>query len=547
MLDLQKYKLPIAQQLTADYIEGKQDVIHELYGYYSGHEEDWSLRSKRLDESVDKRASSQELASVLRSYMGDYELSELQRNNLLHIEQGAQVVIGGQQSGLWSGPLLVIHKAVSIIQAAASASKQLGRPIVPVFWIAGEDHDWDEVNHTYIVGADQSLKKLTLTKSSESRTAVSRTAVSKEQWQEAIAELSEQLPGSEFKEGLVAQLQAIAEISESLSQFFAAILQELFASYGLLLIDSDYNELRVLEKPMFSQLLQRNDELETAYIETAAAVRQMGYTLQADVNAGSSNLFLFAEELGGDRTLLYKQGEVFQDRKGQFQWSYEQLQQLLEEQPACFSNNVLTRPLMQDYVFPVLATVLGPGEISYWALTGQAFKTLGMEMPIIVPRMSYTLIEGIIAKNMDKYELSFQDVMEQFQDRKKQWLEQQDELHIKDRFGKVKEQFEEMYKPLIELAGSIQAGLSKLGDTNMTKIIEQISYMESKTIDAQEKQFEAAIRQLDRVELAIKPTGKPQERVLSMISYWNRYDRVWLEALIQAPYDRTGGHEIVQL
>jgi len=547
VLDLQKYKLPIAQQLTADYIEGKQDVIHELYGYYSGHEEDWSLRSKRLDESVDKRASSQELASVLRSYMGDYELSELQRNNLLHIEQGAQVVIGGQQSGLWSGPLLVIHKAVSIIQAAASASKQLGRPIVPVFWIAGEDHDWDEVNHTYIVGADQSLKKLTLTKSSESRTAVSRTAVSKEQWQEAIAELSEQLPGSEFKEGLVAQLQAIAEISESLSQFFAAILQELFASYGLLLIDSDYNELRVLEKPMFSQLLQRNDELETAYIETAAAVRQMGYTLQADVNAGSSNLFLFAEELGGDRTLLYKQGEVFQDRKGQFQWSYEQLQQLLEEQPACFSNNVLTRPLMQDYVFPVLATVLGPGEISYWALTGQAFKTLGMEMPIIVPRMSYTLIEGIIAKNMDKYELSFQDVMEQFQDRKKQWLEQQDELHIKDRFGKVKEQFEEMYKPLIELAGSIQAGLSKLGDTNMTKIIEQISYMESKTIDAQEKQFEAAIRQLDRVELAIKPTGKPQERVLSMISYWNRYDRVWLEALIQAPYDRTGGHEIVQL
>lgn len=547
MNDLQTYKLPIAQQLTADYIEGKQEVIEKLYGYYSGHEADWSLRSKRLDEQADKRASSSELAAVLRSYMKSFALSEQQQQHLLHIEQGAQVIIGGQQSGLWSGPLLVIHKAVSIIQAAASASKQLSRPIVPVFWIAGEDHDWDEVNHTYIVAADQSLKKLSLAKPSDSRAAVSRTTISKEQWQEAITELGEQLPGSEFKEGLIAKLLDIADNSTSLSEYFAAIMQELFAAYGLLFIDSDYNELRALEKPMFSTLLERNNELESAYLETSALVRQMGYELQADVNAGSSNLFLFAKELGGDRTLLYKQGDLFQDRKGQFQWSYEQLQQLLEEQPACFSNNVLTRPLMQDYVFPVLATVLGPGEISYWALTGQAFKTLGMEMPIIVPRMSYTLIEGIIAKNMEKYELSFQDVMECFQERKKQWLEQQDELHIKDRYAQVKEQFVEMYEPLLKLAASIQNGLAKLGETNMAKIVEQISYMEAKTIDAQEKQFEAAIRQLDRIELAIKPSGKPQERVLSMISYWNRYDGVWLDALMQAPYSRTGGHEIVNL
>ncbi|MCM3632250.1 MULTISPECIES: bacillithiol biosynthesis cysteine-adding enzyme BshC [Paenibacillus] len=547
MTDLQKYELPIAQQLTADYIDGKEEVVRSLYGYYSGNEEDWTLRSKRLDEHAEKRASSAELAAVLRSYMGNVEWTEQQQKNLLHIEQGAQVVIGGQQAGLWSGPLLVVHKAVSIILAAESASKQLKRPIVPVFWIAGEDHDWDEVNHTYIVGADQSLKKLILAKSDNSRTSVSRTEVSSEQWKEAIAELSEQLPGSEFKEGLVAQLMEIAENSKTLSQFFAAILQKLFASYGLLYIDSDYAELRALEKPMFRQLLQRNNELESAYMAAAEQVRQLSYTLQADVNAGSSNLFLFAEELGGDRTLLYKQGDKFQDRKGQVQWSYEQLLQLLEEHPASFSNNVLTRPLMQDYVFPVLATVLGPGEISYWALTGQAFKTLDMEMPIIVPRMSYTLVEGIIAKNMDKYDLSFRDVMEHFQERKKAWLQEQDELHIKDRFEGVKEQFVELYKPLIELAGSIQAGLTKLGETNMSKIVEQISFMESKTIDAQEKQFEAAIRQLDRVELALKPAGKPQERVLSMISYWNRYDAVWLEAIMNAPYSRTGGHEIVKL
>lgn len=545
--EVQKYELPIAQQLAADYIHGKPQVVESLYGYYSGRNEDWAARSARLEQLADKRLKPEELAKVLRLYHQPFQLSEQQERNLQLIEQGAQVVVGGQQAGLWTGQLLVIHKAVSVIQAARAASEQLGRPVVPVFWIAGEDHDWDEVNHTHVIAPDQSLKKLSIEKNSEQRTSVSRTPVSEQQWQQAIAELAEQLPGSEFKEGLIAELTHLSEQSESLSTCFAAIMHSLFAAHGLLLIDSDFAPLRELERPMFKQLLEHNDQLEAAYLASAAAIREMGYSLQADVTAGSSNLFIFAKQFGDDRILLYKQDGSFQDRKAQLRLSYEELLHLLEAEPSRFSNNVLTRPLMQDYVFPVLATVLGPGEISYWALTGKAFAELGMEMPIIVPRMSYTLVEGIIAKNMDKYGLSFHDVMDHYQERKKQWLQQQDELHIEQRFAEVKQQFIAMYEPLLELAGSIQSGLAKLGDTNMAKILEQISYMEGKTIDAQEKQFEAAIRQLDRIELSLKPAGKPQERVLSMISYWNRYDRAWLDALLHAPYSRIGGHEIVFL
>src|SRR5690606_5126738 len=136
---------------------------------------------------------------------------------------------------------------------------------------------------------------------------------------------------------------------------FAAIIQQLFAEHGLLLIDSDYAPLREQEQPMFRQLLEHNDELGAAYGAAADIVKGMNYTLQADVAANSSNLFLFAEELGNDRVLLYKENGAFQDRRGQQQWSYEQLLQILDNEPSRFSNNVLTRPLMQDYVFPVLA------------------------------------------------------------------------------------------------------------------------------------------------------------------------------------------------
>jgi bacillithiol biosynthesis cysteine-adding enzyme BshC len=276
-------------------------------------------------------------------------------------------------------------------------------------------------------------------------------------------------------------------------------------------------------------------------------VKELGYSLQADVTPGSANLFLFQPLNGDERTLLHKKDGLFQDRKGQVSLTEEQLLQIADAQPQQLSNNVLTRPLMQDYLFPVLATVLGPGEIAYWALTGEAFRSLGMEMPIIVPRMSYTLIEGTVAKHMGKYELSFADVMERFEERKGQWLKEQDGLSIEQQFADARQTFEQLYKPLLGLAASVQLSLSKLGDTNLQKIVEQINYMGSKTVDAFNKQFEASTRQLDRIHLSIKPLGKPQERVLNMTAYWNRYSLGWLEKLLEAPYSRTGGHEIVYL
>lgn len=547
MSELHKYELPINQALTADYIAGKDDVIEQLYGYYAGNASHWELRAASLDKLSSTRVESKQLANVLEIYNKELCASSKTLENINKIANGAKVVIGGQQAGLWTGPLLVVHKVVSIIKAAQSASEQLTKEVVPVFWIAGEDHDWDEVNHTFVITPDQHLKKLSISRDAANRTSVSRTVIDFEQWQEVISALNESLPGSEFKEQLFDQLEAIAKQSASLSQFFAGMLSMLFGEYGLVLIDSDDPNVRRIESAMFKKLLDRNDELEQAYHHAAKAVTNMGYSLQADVNEHSANLFLFVEESNNDRILLYKENGQYRDRKGQYHWTKEQIDELVVSKPQCFSNNVLTRPLMQDYLFPVLATVLGPGEISYWALTKGAFDVLGMEMPIIVPRMSYTLVEGIIAKNMAKYELSFADVMDHFEERKKEWLRDQDELHIADKFQKAKEQFVEIYAPLIELAGSIQSGLTKLGDTNMNKIVEQMTYMESKTIDAQQKQFEAAIRQLDRIELTLKPSGKPQERVLSMISYWNRYDKAWLEQIFAAPYSRTGGHEIVYL
>ena len=547
MSDLHEYMLPIAQPLAKEYISGNKEIIELLYGYYAGNKEDWSKRARKLDEMEHLRANANQLADVIMQYNQSFLLTDEMIKNIEHIRKGAKVIIGGQQAGLWTGPLLVIHKAVSIIQAAKQASLQLGEEVVPVFWIAGEDHDWDEANHAYIISAEQQLTRLTMSRDTQLKTSVSQTIISNDQWQEAIAELDQALPSSEFKEGLLNKLTAYAQSSSSLTEMFTFILSDLFGQYGLLFIDSDYEPLRKLEQPMFEKLLEHNHALSDAYEKSAEKVKQLGFTPQVEFQKESANLFVFNVQERMARTLLYKSRDGYTDKKGYLNFSKQDIEGMLSTSPQLFSNNVLTRPLMQDYLFPVLGTVLGPGEIAYWALTKEAFTVLDMEMPIIVPRMFFTLVEGINAKNMNKYEFSFSDVMERFADKKASWLSAQDELHIAERFEQAKDEFLQLYEPLVQLAGSIQPGLLKLGETNMNKIIEQIQYFQNKTIDAQQKQFEAAIRQMDRIELSLKPQGKPQERALSMISYWSRYNRSWLDELFEAPYKLTGGHQIVNL
>lgn len=547
MSDLQTYTLPVAQPLAKAYIEGDANVIDEFYNYNVSNENDWKKRAEKLQHLSTKRLNSMDLAEILTSYNKKFGITSQMEENISLIQQGAQVVIGGQQAGLWTGPLLVIHKAATIIKSAKEASQLLGEKVVPVFWIAGEDHDFDEVNHTYIVSSDQHLVKLSISKEDESRTAISRTPFDQSVWENVIVELEQTLPGSEFKPALIDKLKSYVEKSKTLTDMFSYIMAELFGEYGLLLIDADYPQLRKAEQSMFEALYTNHDALSLAYKATTERIVEKGYSNQADFNPDSLNLFYFSQEHEQARLLLYKTEAGYADRKLQVNFTEEQLLEELKNQPEQFSNNVLTRPLMQDFVFPVLAVVLGPGEIAYWAMTKQAFNVMGMDMPIIIPRTSYTLLEGINQKNMDKYNLSFADVMDKFADKKSAWLYEQDELKVADQFEQVKQNFVSQYEPLIALASQIQAGLGKLGETNLTKIVEQINYMQNKTVDAQQKQFEAAIRQMDRIELSLKPQGKPQERVLCMISYWSRYDREWLDKIMEAPFHVSGGHHIINL
>nr|WP_182301748.1 bacillithiol biosynthesis BshC [Cohnella cholangitidis] len=240
-------------------------AVGELFGLHPSQDDSWTKRASRLDGTTNTRASIAQVAEALRKYQKKLPYFPEAEKSLEKLEQpNSLVVVGGQQAGLFGGALLIFYKALSVIQTAREAEKKLGRPVIPLFWIAGEDHDYDEANHVNIQSTEGGIRRVRIERPEGPRLAVSRTSLTAQQWQTALQELAAQLPDTEFKQGVLERLQSHVTDAPTLSLAFARLLADWFGSQGLVLLDADDPNLRALEGPMFRDLILRNDELEAA-------------------------------------------------------------------------------------------------------------------------------------------------------------------------------------------------------------------------------------------------------------------------------------------
>lgn len=546
----------ITPPLSRAYVERSDDALTALFGSHPGNPGDWLARAAELEREGRFAADPRQVAAVLNAYNKRIGGSDRAAAQIDRLAGGALAVVGGQQAGLFTGPVMVIHKAISIIQAAKAAERDTGRQVVPVFWIAGEDHDWPEANHAYVVSEEAGLRRIAVERSEHPRTSVSRTQLEPGRLAQAVRELAAGLPDTEHKPALLDRIEAAAGRSGTLTDLFAGLMAALFADEGLVLMDADDPALRALEGPMFRRIIAEQEVLADAYASASEKVRKLGYALQAEATPGSANLFVYRDArfggvdpgvLAGERIMLYQQGACFTDKRGMFEVERDRLEQLALEAPELFSNNVLTRPLMQDYMLPVLATVLGPGEIAYWAQVGEAFRAFGMSMPIVVPRMSYTVTDEATRKRMKAFGLALEDVNTRLAACKEEWLARQDGASIDRLFAEVTEKFAALYDPLLAELTASDAGLGPIGEKNKTKIAEQIRYLESKAKEAHRRRYDADLKRFDTIAHWLAPEGQPQERVLNFAAMWNAHGRLWLERLLEAPFDPCGGHYRIDL
>ncbi len=337
-------------------------------------------------------------------------MSEARTRNLALLAQGAAAVVTGQQVGLFLGPLYTLHKAASAVVDARALSEATGHPVVPVFWLQTEDHDFAEVRSTTLptasglttVSVDDELGPDARVSLSERRLGPSVTA--------ALAAAG--LQGA-FAAEVTALLERHYHADATWADAFANTLAELFADHGLILFDpraaASKAEIARLSAPLHAFLLGRAEAIHGALAERIRALTAAGFDVQVPVRAGAA-LSCYAATDDAPRHRLERAGDAWTTKHlGDSRLADSDIEVALAEAPQRFTTTALSRPLLQDTLLPTVAYVGGPGELAYFAQLAPLYELAGRTMPLAVLRARFTLVTATARRLAEQLGLGLAD------------------------------------------------------------------------------------------------------------------------------------------
>lgn len=318
----------------------------------------------------------------------------------------ALAVVGGQQAGLFGGPLYTIHKALTIAKLAAELERDLERPVVPVFWIASDDHDLAEVDHCDLPDSSRTLRVRLESPSTASRLPVCEVALG-DGILAAIDRTREILGQAPFAREALDALRDAYRPGASYSGAFGRWMQHVLRGQGVVLVDPSDIRIKRLLTPLFRAEIRDGSPVSRAVLRRTSLLEGAGYRAQVEVHEGILALFLHdpgreSIATSGDGFLLKATGRKIPKAE---------LLDLAEEAPERFSPNALLRPVCQDSLFPTVATVLGPSEIAYHFQIAEAYAAFAVPQPILIPRASLTLVEPRTASLLRRTGASLADVL----------------------------------------------------------------------------------------------------------------------------------------
>ncbi len=459
------------------------------------------------------------LAKILREYNARLGAPESVFANIdLLAKPGTTVIIGGQQAGLFTGPLMTIYKALDIINRAKEASQKTGHPVVPVFWVPGDDHDFREVNHLWITNSENKTEKISL--NSPFQTRPINFIPRKDSFLEAVNSLEKKTPRGRFKDYYLDLLRETGQESGSLGEWFARIMISLLGDQGLILFDPTISGAEELKKEFISLFKPSAEEFYRAVSQKERELEEAGYHVQVQKDNRHTNFFVI---LGGERRPVFKQGNRFQSRGGYLDLSEDEFWEFLEKEPAAFSPDALLRPIFQEFVFPVLGSINGPGELAYQAQLRSGYRTLGLEQPLLFPRKSLTLVEERFLRHLRKWNVAPGEFLEEGKKLWKKIVSRQTCVDLENIFSHPRREIKEAYKQLIGELKNVHPNLEDLGQKNLQRILKEVDYLEGRSREFQAEKERNLSRQFNKILNSLYPEEKPQERVLNVFPFLMRY------------------------
>ena len=466
---------------------------------------------KKAARSVEyPRGRRAEVTEILRQQNAALGAGEATRANLDRLANGAVAVVSGQQVGLFGGPAYAIYKAVSAIQIAQEVIRA-GVDAVPVFWMATEDHDLDEVR-TSTWFHQGKLMRFELPGNGDAGQPVGQIALGA-QVVEMVHESSKILTatGGEFVAGIFRESYGA---QETYGSAFGKLFARLFAEQGLILLDPLDARLHRVGVDVLRKSAEQREELNSALLGRGKELDKAGFAAQVKVTARSSLIFSMAN---GTRRPIAVSGAKFVC--GEQSWAREELIQAVQAEPEKFSPNALLRPVLQDFLLPTAAYIAGPAEIAYFAQAEVIYKQLLGRMPVILPRAAFTIMDAKAEKLLRRYGLKVEDVWRGSQELRGKMETSSVPLTLGKNFDKTVIESTRMLARLKKQIVRLDATLGGAVETAQKKIAFQLEKLKRKTGKAQALKSGLIATHQEFLESLLYPHKVLQSRELCFLPF----------------------------
>ena len=454
--------------------------------------------------------------------------------NIERLRGGAGAVLTGQQVALFTGPLFTLLKAATIVRRAQDSGA------VPVFWLASEDHDLAEADHVTLP-ARHALHTLKLPhEGAPAAIPVGNLPIGTGIAQ--VLDRAAEIIGGTPEFDLLADCYTP---DATYTSSFARFLSATFADYGLIVVDASTRAFHALGAPVLRHAIEHADALEAALHHRDKLLADRGYHSQVLVAPGSSLLFLIDEATGARTPLRRKNGAWLAAKT---QYSTDELLAILNAAPERLSPNALLRPVFQDFLFPTQAIIGGPAEIAYYAQNQVLYQAiLGRTTPVL-PRFTATLIEPSIAKILDQYQLSIEDILTSHPDELAQRLGARSlPIEGKHRLSAAGNALDDELDALLAWTESLSPDLARAAQVSASKMRYQMNRLRRLAANYKLQQDASIRRHVDTLSFNLFPDRHPQERVIGGIAYLARYGSDLLANLVDQATQDCPGHKTLWL
>lgn len=484
-----------------------------------------------------------ELADLLTEEGNLYGLPDATLARLSHLRAGrAVMVVTGQQVGYLGGPLYTFVKAYHTVRLARALEATLKLPVLPIFWLEGEDHDLAEVRTSQFPTANGTLGALDFSPEREipnqevGRYAVGESALAGlhallSEWPEVAGDAAEALEHS-YGDG---------DLSTAMGRLLAATLGE----RGLFICEGRHAGFKRMAQPLFERVIDQREQLRDAFVTRSAEVRAQGFTAPMSPTPDAHFFYVVGDDCV--RRAVTLDGVVKHPDGSSESVSPDELKAKLASGDWSISPKAGLRPLYQDFVLPSIAYVGGPGELEYHAQLAPFYSLLDVTPPSLFPRLSVTLADQKCERLREKLGLSWEDVfLHSEHELTKRLLASADEHHTTAEFAATKSAIESAFGNLKSLLHDLDPTLEGALGSTIGKALHPLEQLEQKANKAIKQKHAVELARLQKLLFAVRPNGKPMERV---------YGTAWtllhygihgvLEILDTLPADGAAHHIVI--